>query len=128
MDRRSFLRATSAYAGLLPCALFPLPSHAGDVASIIQGWALWLPQDSNEIEIAASSSRFAITDNDVAFNDHRWIGSHASLQWTKLALSLIVKYQRNPLRAARILALMHVAMHDALVRALHHGADTRAAM
>lgn len=34
--------------------------------------------------------------------------------WTDRTLALIVKYRQNPLRAARSLTYMHVAMHDAL--------------
>lgn len=33
--------------------------------------------------------------------------------WTKLTLGLVVKYQQNPLRASRILAYLHVGLHDA---------------
>lgn len=40
-----------------------------------------------------------------------------SFVWTDTALALITKYQQNPLRAARALALLHAAMHDALVLA-----------
>ena len=39
-----------------------------------------------------------------------------SIRWTRTALDLIVQQQLNPLRAARALAILHVAMHDALVR------------
>jgi hypothetical protein len=36
-----------------------------------------------------------------------------SLGWTRVALGLVRKYQQNPLRASRALALLHAAMHDA---------------
>jgi len=39
------------------------------------------------------------------------------LAWTEHALRLIQKYQQNPQRAARVLALLHAAMHDAFVLA-----------
>ena len=32
--------------------------------------------------------------------------------WPKMALKLIVKYQQNPLRASRMLAYLHVGLHD----------------
>jgi hypothetical protein len=35
--------------------------------------------------------------------------------WTGVALDLIVKYERNAVKAARTLAYLHVAMHDALI-------------
>lgn len=34
--------------------------------------------------------------------------------WNGMALDLIVKYQRNPLRAARIMTLLNAAVHDAM--------------
>ncbi|HEY4542148.1 MAG TPA: vanadium-dependent haloperoxidase [Noviherbaspirillum sp.] len=37
--------------------------------------------------------------------------------WTERTLSLVIKYRQNPLRAARALAYVHVAMHDALLLA-----------
>jgi hypothetical protein len=37
--------------------------------------------------------------------------------WAQRWLQLVVKYQQNPLRAARAIAHTHVAMHDAWVRA-----------
>ncbi len=43
-------------------------------------------------------------------------GSPAPLPWTDLALELVVKYQQNPLRAARMLAHLHAAANDAMVR------------
>lgn len=42
------------------------------------------------------------------------------LYWNELAIELIVKYQRNPLRAARVLTLLNTAMHDALACARLH--------
>jgi membrane-associated phospholipid phosphatase len=38
-------------------------------------------------------------------------------RWTNGALNLVVKYQQNPLRAARMLAYLHVGMHDAWTHA-----------
>jgi hypothetical protein len=40
-----------------------------------------------------------------------------TLAWTNLELEMIVKHKVMPARTARALALMHVAMHDALVAA-----------
>jgi membrane-associated phospholipid phosphatase len=42
--------------------------------------------------------------------------------WNDRALELCVKYRRNPLRVARALAVLHVAMHDA-VAAVKNGAE-----
>ncbi|MGH8741269.1 MAG: hypothetical protein ACREUN_10180, partial [Burkholderiales bacterium] len=38
-------------------------------------------------------------------------------RWTRLALDMIVKYQQNPLRASRSLAILHAAMNDAALLA-----------
>ena len=46
----------------------------------------------------------------------KWATGPASLPWNGLALELIVKYQQNPLRAVRVLAHVHGAAHDAVVR------------
>ncbi len=45
----------------------------------------------------------------------KWATAPASLPWNGLALELIVKYQQNPLRAARVLAHLHAAANDAIV-------------
>ncbi len=45
------------------------------------------------------------------------------LHWPRQAMRLIVKYQQNPLRAARALAYVNVAMHDAWVYALRTDAN-----
>lgn len=50
----------------------------------------------------------------VTSHEHGWNALPATLPWTDLALELIVKYQQNPLRAARSLSYLHVAMCDAL--------------
>ena len=47
----------------------------------------------------------------------RWAVVPATLPWTDETLRLVVKYQHNPLRAARALTLVHVALHDAAVLA-----------
>ena len=45
-----------------------------------------------------------------------WKGQPATERWSEEATRLIVKYRLNPLRSVRILALLHVAMHDAGLR------------
>lgn len=56
---------------------------------------------------------------------NKWVGQPASVPWTNEALSLIVKYQQNPLRAARALSYLHAAMYDALIIASRAGLDER---
>ncbi|HVL87140.1 MAG TPA: phosphatase PAP2 family protein [Candidatus Thermoplasmatota archaeon] len=45
----------------------------------------------------------------------RWNPDRATEPWTELALDMIAKYKPSPPAASRALALVHVAMHDALV-------------
>jgi len=42
-------------------------------------------------------------------------------RWTQATLDLIVKYQLNPLRAARVLAYVHAAMDDAMALSVRNG-------
>jgi membrane-associated phospholipid phosphatase len=44
-----------------------------------------------------------------------WATGPAVLPWTALALDLIAVHQLNPVRAGRALALLHAAIHDAVV-------------
>lgn len=46
----------------------------------------------------------------------KWASGPASFPWNSLALELIVKYQQNPLRAARVLAHLHAAANDAIAQ------------
>jgi hypothetical protein len=50
-----------------------------------------------------------------------WTRQPATERWGDEASRLIVKYRVNPLRSVRILALLHVAMHDAGLRAEESG-------
>jgi hypothetical protein len=50
------------------------------------------------------------------------------LAWTELTLRFIQKYQQNPQRAARALALVHAAMHDALVLAARESGGASSGM
>ena len=56
----------------------------------------------------------------------KWNQGPATVPWTELTLDLIVKYQLNPLRAARHLAYVHAAMYDAYLLAARAGYDERA--
>ncbi len=55
----------------------------------------------------------------------KWSAPPAIFPWTDEALSLVVKYQQNPLRAARALSYLHAAMYDALVIADQAQLDER---
>lgn len=53
----------------------------------------------------------------------RWNRHPATVRWTELALDMILKYKQRPPAAARLLALLHLGMDDALTAAR----DTRQA-
>jgi hypothetical protein len=46
-----------------------------------------------------------------------------TLNWTELALELVVKYRQNPLRASRSLAYLHAGMYDGAVLAVRQGSS-----
>ena len=55
------------------------------------------------------------TSSAVLATIERWDDPTVILPWTHLALDLIKVHQPNPVRAARALALLHVALFDTLV-------------
>jgi membrane-associated phospholipid phosphatase len=61
--------------------------------------------------VALQGQRTATTLATIA----RWNDPTIVLPWTNLALDLIKVHQPNPVRAARALALLHVALYDTLV-------------
>lgn len=65
------------------------------------------------VVVAAPWARWAAGQSAAARWDAAWTRTSASLAWTELAVGLIAKYRLNPLRAARMLAYLHTAMHDA---------------
>jgi len=75
--------------------------------------------DELRIQIAVSSSPQA-REKFAA----RW-DAHPSLAWNELALNGIEKYRLNPLRAARLLAHLHAALHDAWVQCAQAQAGPR---
>lgn len=71
----------------------------------------WMPLDLAAIEPKRSAPSQA-PSRDTVF----WSGSSPTMRlmhWTRTGLGLIVKYQQNPLRGSRMLAYLHVGMHDA---------------
>ena len=79
------------------------------------------PPTADELSelVALQGQRTASTLATTAF----WNDPTVVLPWTNLALDLIRVHQPNPVRAARALALLHVALYDTLVAT----ADARAA-
>jgi hypothetical protein len=58
----------------------------------------------------------------------QWQNEVPTLAWTRIQLDLYVKHKMMPTRGARGLALVHVAMHDALMLAQAGGHDERLAI
>src|SRR5712691_11827425 len=78
-------------------------------------WPRWLESGSSPVGFSLhtlsglpESWRAAIDGSDA---------TQSLLAWTEQTLRLIQKYQQNPQRAARALALVHATMHDAFVLA-----------
>jgi hypothetical protein len=57
--------------------------------------------------------RSAVTNAAIA----HWNGGAGVLPWTTVALDLVKRTRRNPVRAGRALALLHAAINDAVVAA-----------
>lgn len=91
------------------------------VASGAAATTYWLPEAGNLVPEAAappgalpgSLARHPAASAWKA----RWAGQPATEHWNEEASRLIVKYRVNPLRGVRALAYLHVAMHDAGLRA-----------
>jgi hypothetical protein len=95
-----------ATPGLWAQSILPLPEAVAMAASA-------LPQDPRSAyhawdEAEAEAARIA----------EAWTQEPASLAWTRVQLARIIKHKTMPTRAARGLALVHVAMHDAYALAV----------
>jgi membrane-associated phospholipid phosphatase len=53
----------------------------------------------------------------------RWAGQAPSMAWNDVVAELVIKYQQNPLRAARAYTYVHAAIHDALVACARRGCE-----
>lgn len=96
---------------LLICLLlwsFPVVSASAQPANAGE-WETWLLIDGLEAEALEQGAKSAAESPP-----------HLTA-WTRLALNLIVKYERNAVRATRLLGYLHVSMHDALVVAKRAG-------
>lgn len=85
----------------------------------------WLPIEDfrlplvepDALDLARAIQTWAGRQDELTRLAGHWLTSPAPLPWSDLTLSLIVKYQQNPLRAVRVLALLHAAMDDAVAAA-----------
>lgn len=100
-------------------ASIALGAHALAPQERVQARRLrWAGRDGREPRKAPAPSHHA---------DARAVGwdePSIVLPWTGLTLELIQKYSTNPVRAGRALAMLHVAMHDALAIGVGDAAGT----
>jgi membrane-associated phospholipid phosphatase len=130
--RARFLTRRAVLAGSLAAGAIPVLDRltAGaapvDSTSSPARWRPWLLSRSDELRpvppaapspaelselITLQGTRSAATSAAVA----RWDDPSVVLPWTQVVLDLIRMHPLSPVRAARALALLHVAMADALV-------------
>jgi hypothetical protein len=113
---------------VLACSFLPQVAESparGASAAEITSWPLWLA------EAPAAFPEGAVGNPWQASLTRPSPGSlsedRPSVYWTRASLELIAKYQVNPLRASRVLSLLHASMHDALVRGVRSGQEERIA-
>lgn len=91
------------------------------VSSSTAAIAYWLPEvqklDPKFASVPSIQLEEAAVHPAATTWETHWTGQSATERWNGEASRLIVKYRVNPLRSVRILALLHVAMHDAGSRA-----------
>lgn len=103
---------------LLPALFLLLANYPAHVAAASPYWM----EGSRSVEVGQTGTDRAVLRIDSkdarakAWMAH-WTSNNASGIWNEEARQLIVKYRLNPLRASRVLTLMHVAMQDAYTRA-----------
>lgn len=148
LSRREFLRDTAVAAAAIGAGSFALPAALGreDVRVpllVAQGapgelyagnWKTWVLRSGREIGVprpeAATSAqgtrelaqlkRAQAERTEAQINAARfWDTGTATRRWTEIHLEMIKSHRPNPPRAARGLALMHLAMYDAMVAAWH---------
>ena len=133
--RRHPTVSASAHARLLICAaavLLSAPSAAQVAAN--PATHLWLQRQdvrlpivrTGDMDLRGAVSAWAGRRDELNRLAGPWLVEPAPLPWNNLALSLIVKYQQNPLRAVRVLALLHAAIGDAVATAQDQSGDEAA--
>lgn len=100
----------------------PTVVFAADRERPLSGWPTWVTTEptagqKTETMLSPAPAEEALDPKLLTTWIERWTRPPTTLVWTDLTLGLIVKYQQNPVRAARALTLVHVAMSDAAVLA-----------
>ena len=116
--RRAFLQQTSTVllAGL------GLPAHA-NVPRTLEKPQTSTPWFVKNAHASPAPAPGVSTQKQVRSGSPLWSPHERMTHWARQTMRLVVKYQQNPLRAARAMAYVQVAMHDAWVHSLSLGAD-----
>lgn len=109
-------------------ALVFAAAHAA-AADDVRAWRTWLElptatSDRRPVTFPSERDLSALRGNEAWLK--RWTSVPPSVAWNDVASELIVKYQQTPLRATRIFAYVHTAMHDALVHCARLGCEPAA--
>jgi hypothetical protein len=88
------------------------------------GWRPWLELEA-QLEPAAApvfppAAELARLRTSRAWGE-QWTAQPPSLAWNEVVARLVVKYQQNPLRAARAYVYVHASIHDALAECARRG-------
>lgn len=120
--RRTFLQQTSTVllAGL------GLPAHAHAPSAIKKPQTI-TPWFVKNVPASPAPAPGVSTQKKAPSGQPLWSPHERVTHWVRLTMRLVVKYQQNPLRAARAMAYVQVAMHDAWVHASSLGADAATA-
>ena len=111
--------------GVRGAGLALLFALCADVAAADAGaWRPWLELRPAEIVAPRFPDGAALRAlrSDSAWLE-RWATGAPSVAWNDVVAELVVRYQQNPLRAARAYTYVHTAIHDALVACARRGCE-----
>ncbi|GIW03897.1 MAG: haloperoxidase [Thermomicrobiales bacterium] len=134
LSRRNLITSALASAGAMMMQPAAGQATTAPGSANPASWRPWLLVSPDELRpVAPGMPAPAEIDELLDFQAQRtaetasiiakWATGPAILPWTQLALDLIRIHRPSPVRAARSLALLHVAMYDAMVATF----DARAA-
>jgi PAP2 superfamily len=118
----AFLNLRAIFALVLIAALPRAAAALEDIAA----WTPWL--DAPLVSSAAPAPVFPGERELASLRANRawlerWSAQPPSIAWNDVVAELVVKYQQNPLRAARAYIYVHAAIHDALVECARRGCE-----
>ena len=120
--RRTFLQQTSTV--LLAGLGLPAHAHAPSALKKPQTITPWFVKN---VPASPAPARGVSAPKEVPSGPPLWNPHERVTHWARQTMRLVVKYQQNPLRAARAMAYVQVAMFDAWLHASRMGASDAAA-